>query len=460
MRKLIACALLFTLCVSGFAACAKEEQGESNATTAPTATAAPTKEPEPAVSDLTAARNYLNMMYKDATEATPADYTVVGAVKIGEVLFPIEWSVDSETVKIIPGDNKMVTIDVDETNPEEVVYHLIATLTDDKGNKESLAFTHRVPAALILDGGMSYADIVDAAYSLEAGLALEGTFRLFGTITKIDTPYSADYKNITVTITVDGKDEQPIQCYRLSGEGCEALALGDKITVEGTLKNYKGTIEFDKGCVLVGYGNQPDQTALLEAAYALEAGLSMQNTAVMKGVISTIDTAYSADYKNITVTIIVEGHEDKPVQCYRLSGEGCESLAVGDTIAVAGTIKNYKGTIEFDKGCRYIPAKDYASARVAVMAYQLEESIALTENNTMTGVITNIDTAYSADYKNITVTIVAGGLTDYPIMCYRLSGDGADQLAVGDTITVTGILKNYKGTIEFDKGCTLDAVIK
>ena len=33
-------------------------------------------------------------------------------------------------------------------------------------------------------------------------------------------------------------------------------------------------------------------------------------------------------------------------------------------------------------------------------------------------------------------------------------------LTEGDTITVTGLLKNYKGTVEFDKGCTLDAVVK
>ena len=31
-------------------------------------------------------------------------------------------------------------------------------------------------------------------------------------------------------------------------EGSEALAEGDVITVTGTIKNYKGTIEFDKGC--------------------------------------------------------------------------------------------------------------------------------------------------------------------------------------------------------------------
>ena len=32
------------------------------------------------------------------------------------------------------------------------------------------------------------------------------------------------------------------------------LKVGDKITVEGVFKNYKGTIEFDAGCTLVGMG--------------------------------------------------------------------------------------------------------------------------------------------------------------------------------------------------------------
>jgi hypothetical protein len=75
-------------------------------------------------------------------------------------------------------------------------------------------------------------------------------------------------------------------------------------------------------------------------------------------------------------------------------------------------------------------------------------------------VISKIDTAWSEDYQNITVTMVVGGDAERPIMCYRLKGEGAKELAVGDTITVTGIMKNYKGTIEFDAGCTLDAVIK
>ena len=46
------------------------------------------------------------------------------------------------------------------------------------------------------------------------------------------------------------------------------------------------------------------------------------------------------------------------------------------------------------------------------------------------------------------------------MMCYRLQGEGAKDLAIGDTITVTGTIKNYKGTIEFDAKCNLDAVVK
>lgn len=472
MKKLLACALIFVMCMGSLAACGNNDAADPTPTTAPTT--APTQAPvEDTVSDLVNAKNYLFTMYKDQTEATPVDYTVVGVVNIGGTLFPIEWTVDNDTVKIIPGDDKMVTIDVDDKNPEEVTYVLTATLKDDKGNTESCSFTHRVPAAIILDAGMSYADIVDAAYTLEDGLAMEGTFRLYGTVTKIDTPWSPDYKNITVTIAVAGKEDKTIQCYRLAGEGAENLAVGDAITVEGTLKNYKGTIEFDAGCTLVGYGEHKDYTALLDAAYTLEDGLAMNEPCTMSGVITKIDTAYSADYGNITVTIVVNGVEDKPIQCYRLQGEGCESLAVGDYITVTGTIKNYKGTIEFDAKCNLdnvvksnapveekpqVDPTGMSAAEILDAAYALEAGEAFGAPCTLTGVIASIDTPYDAGYGNITVTIVVDGNTDKPIMCYRLVGDGIADLAVGNTITVTGTIKNYNGTIEYDAKCTLDAV--
>ena len=409
--------------------------------------------------DLASARSYLRMMYKNSPETTMTDYDVVGVLNIGGTEYPVEWSADSETVKIIVNDNKTVTVDVDEKNPEEVFYVLTGTISNAAGETVSVSFNHKVPAAMILEG-LSYEEIVAAAYTLEDGLSMEEPQRLYGTVIRIPTPYSEKYGNITVDIQIGDLVDQPIQCYRLSGEGAADLKVGDAITVEGVIKNYKGTIEFDKGCVLVGYGEVVSQQAFLDAAYKLEAGAAMPNPTALEGEIIKIDTAWSEQYGNITVTIVCDGKTEQPIMCYRLKGEDAATLAVGDKIAVTGTIKNYKGTIEFDSGCQLIPYGTANDVRTLLSAYTLEEGLAMDGTFTLTGVIIGIPTAYSEQYGNITVDMVVAGLEDKPVQCYRLAGEGAAELAVGDTITVTGSIKNYKGTIEFDKGCSLDAVVK
>lgn len=415
---------------------------------------------ETADADLAAARSYLRMMYKNSPETTMVDYDVVGVLNIGGVEYPVTWTADSETVKfIVNEETKTVTVDVDEKNPEEVFYVLTGTITNAAGESVSVSFNHKVPAAMILEG-LSYEEIVAAAYTLEAGLAMEEPQRLFGTVVAIPTPYSEKYGNITVNIQIGDLADQLIQCYRLAGEGVADLKVGDAITVEGILKNYKGTIEFDAGCQLIGYGEIVSQAAFLDAAYKLEAGAAMPNPTALEGEIIKIDTAWSEQYGNITVTIVCDGKTEQPIMCYRLKGDGAATLAVGDKIGVYGTIKNYKGTIEFDSGCQLIPYGTAKDVRTLLSAYTLEDGLAMDGTFTLTGVIVNIPTAYSPDYKNITVDIVVAGIEDMPIQCYRLAGEGADTLAVGDTITVTGSIKNYKGTIEFDKGCSLDAVVK
>ncbi|MBQ2747891.1 MAG: hypothetical protein IJF28_05410, partial [Firmicutes bacterium] len=329
MKKLIACVLLLTLTLSAFIACENTEVEPENA--------------------LEQAKNYVYNTYKNASDVYIADYKVIGQVIVGEDNFAVAWTTDAaeENVKIIPGDDNMVTIDINEKNPEEVTYTLTATITDGEGNTETVTLTRRTPAAIIIEEGMSYAEIVEAAYKLEAGIAMEGTYRLYGEIIKIDTAWSDQYKNITVTIKIEGAEDKPILCYRLKGEGANALAVGDKITVEGVIKNYNGTIEFDAGCELLGVGVEvKDQSAIIEAAYKLEAGLAMTEPCTLTGVISQVDTAWSDQYKNITVTIVCDGDAEHPIMCYRLAGEGAETLAAGDTITVTGTIKNYNGTIE------------------------------------------------------------------------------------------------------------------
>ncbi|MBQ8395902.1 MAG: hypothetical protein IJX54_02770, partial [Oscillospiraceae bacterium] len=453
------CLLLLAMSVCVYAGC--------NETTPPNDTPDVV---EPAENGLDNAIAYVKTAYKKAAENTAKDYQRVGKVPVGDTVYTVVWTTDvsEDLVKIEVAEDGLVTVIVNEGAEADTPYVLTATITDENGNVATHSWNHILPAGLNVDG-LTYAQIVDMGYALADGEKNENTFRLFGKIVNIDTPWSADYKNITVTIAVAGKEDKPIMCYRLKGEGAKDLAVGDAITVEGTFKNYKGTIEYDAGCILVGYGEVKDQTALLDAAYALEDGLAFTDPCTLVGTIVKIDTAWSEDYQNITVTMDC-GDPERLIMCYRLKGEGAKELAVGDCITVTGIMKNYKGTIEFDAGCtldNVVKAKtDDAAEEVVVeapsdpweivdAAYALEDGATLPYTATLTCAIVSVDTEYSADYGNVTVTIAVAGKEDKPIMCYRLKGEGADTIAVGDVITVTGTLKNYKGTIEFDAGCTL-----
>ena len=344
MKKIIVWAMLLALAVSMLAGCANTKPVETSAPTTAPETQAPT-EPESGLADAVA---YVKTIYKNAAEITAKDYEVISVVPMGTESFEIAWTVDvaEDVVAVAAGENGMTIINVNENSAEEVAYVLTATLTDGK-ETQTLSWNHILPAAMNVDG-MTYAEIVAMAYALEDQQATEDPYRLFGTVTSIDTAWSDEYKNITVTIAVAGCEEQPIQCYRLAGEGAKDLKVGDAITVEGILKNYKGTYEFDAGCQLIGYGEFVDQKALLKAAFALGEGASLDYPAVLTGVVTEIPSAWSDEYGNITVNLDIDG---QIVQCYRLKGEGAKEIAVGDTITAAGIIKNYKGTIEFDAGC-------------------------------------------------------------------------------------------------------------
>ncbi len=108
----------------------------------------------------------------------------------------------------------------------------------------------------------SPADILEAAYALSNGEFLEGEHTLTGTITYIVDRYSEKYSNISVNMVVSGQEHRPIQCYRLTGNDCEHIAVGDVITVTGRIQNYKGTIEFAEDCYLshVEWGTRPQPT--------------------------------------------------------------------------------------------------------------------------------------------------------------------------------------------------------
>lgn len=237
MKKLIALILALVMCLA-MAACGQEPAAE-----------------EPAAagnSDLASAKEYLATMYRDAPSTHVEDYQVVGRLMVGDIAYTVEWTADSETVKFTADDSGMVTVDIDEKNPEELKYVMTATIADAEGNTETVSFEQRVPAAVIITEDMSDEDIVKSAYTLENGLSIADpeTQTLTGKIVKIKDAYSEKYNNIGVIIQVGELEDMPVLCFRLSGEGIADLKEGDTITVTGVITNYEGTIEFDAGCTL------------------------------------------------------------------------------------------------------------------------------------------------------------------------------------------------------------------
>ena len=212
---------------------------------------------------------------------------------------------------------------------------------------------------------------------------MDGACTLEGVITKIDTAWADNYKNITVTIQVGDLKDMPIMCYRLQATDknnadenakVAGLAVGDKITVTGTIKNYNGIIEFDAGCTLdaltKGEGGSTQKPSTDEAkdldvpagataaqivdlAFKLESGKKLTSEVTLTGEIVSIKSApaestYTPGDWEAQLTIKVEGKE---ILCYWVKGTEAQmkDLKVGDTLTVKGTIKNYNGTIEFDK---------------------------------------------------------------------------------------------------------------
>ncbi len=342
MKRVIAWVLLLTMCLGLFAGC---RQNEENPTTSVNVVD---------TTDLESALEYIKTVYKKVSEKTPKDFTRIGNVPVNGVDYEVVWStdVDEEFVKIVKGSDGMVTIDVNEDVTEDVKYVLTATITDKAGNSVSHSWSHLLPAP-----SDDMVAIVEEAYALENGASMDYEVTLTGVITKIDTPWSDDYKNITVTIAVEGAEDKPIMCYRLKGDGAKDLKPGDTITVTGTIKNYNGTIEFDAGCTLdkVVAGEEikapEDPKQILKDAYALAQGGALPYKCTLTGVISKVDTKYSPQYKNVTVTMIVGGDTKQPVQCYRLAGTGADKIGKDDTITVTGWIVNYKGTVQFTQGC-------------------------------------------------------------------------------------------------------------
>lgn len=275
-------------------------------------------------------------------------------------------------------------------------------------------------------------------------------YELVGSVPSDGDPYTVEWSTDSDTITVTRLESGMVK-IDVNEDNPKQVDYVLTATIKDAAGN-ETSVSFNRFVPAAINLDIMTEAEIVGVAYTLENQDKLPGATALTGTIVAIPTPYSEQYGNITVNIQVGDLVDQIIQCYRLKGEGAADLKEGDEITVFGVIKNYKGTIEFDAGCTLIPAESAQSARVAGYAYTLEEGATMSRESTITGVISAIPSAYSAEYGNITVNIDVPGLEGYTVQCYRLTG--GEDLAEGDTITVTGTITNYKGTIEFGKACT------
>ena len=328
----------------------------------------------------------------------------------------------------------------------------------------------KLPVAGLNDAVITWASDNEAVISISGedatviSPAAETVVKLTATITIGEASDTKEF-NVTVTVTIPEFDvtvTQPEVGGTLEVKNGEAAFEGGKVQ-QGTKLTISATLAPNYEIVAIKVNGEA--LTAVEGVYSVTVTEAIEITVELKEIkfatvtfgevengtltvkAGTEDVATGASVKVGTVlTITATANSGYKVSAVKVNG----TAITGNTYTVLDTDTAVEITVE---------TVEYTQTDIVNDAYKLAADTTLGEF-TLTGVIVSVDTAYDSGYKNVTVTIVVEGLTDKPIKCFRLKGEGADVIAVNDTITVTGTIKNYGGTVEFDSGCTFtDRVI-
>lgn len=336
-----------------------------------------------------------------------------------------------------------------------------------------------------------------ATVEMASGLSSQKSFRV-----KVIKAEKEEVKYITVTealasklnavVTVKGVVSgfhYSIYQEQLSAQGCyltdetgtiyvygyilaQAVEKGDEVIIEATVAEYKTFKQLSTPTLVetVSKGNViPTTAAVKDKTIAqISADLSTNYTGaayVFEGV--QIKKIQGTDY----VSYAVEDKDGKAINLYS-SGNSSEFAAYdqylgkelkvlfainsqnsagtkwrGHILDVLEVVGDWNGSNNNQGGGNTsTDSKKATISEILNLASSLADKEKLDGKYETTGTVTNIDTAYNADYGNVSFTLSDG---TKEILCYRTYGDLASSVAVGDTITVVGEVQNYSGTIEF-----------
>ncbi len=103
-------------------------------------------------------------------------------------------------------------------------------------------------------------------------------------------------------------------------------------------------------------GTQNNPYTVAQARAAIDAGTGTQGV-YATGIVSSIETAWSTQYSNITFNFVDNSGDTDFLQAYRcVSGTDVDAstVAVGDVVVVYGNLTKYGSTYEFGSGCQLV----------------------------------------------------------------------------------------------------------
>ena len=321
----------------------------------------------------------------------------------------------------------------------------------------------KLPVAGLNDAVITWASDNEAVISINGedatviSPAAETVVKLTATITIGEASDTKEF-NVTVTVTIPEFDvtvTQPEVGGTLEVKNGEAAFEGGKVQ-QGTKLTISATLAPNYEIVAIKVNGEA--LTAVEGVYSVTVTEAIEITVELKeikfatvtfgevenGTLTvkdgTADVATGASVKVGTVlTITATANSGYKVSAVKVNG----TAITGNTYTVLDTDTAVAITVE---------TAVYTQEDIVNDAYKLAEGAELGEF-TLTGVIISAE-EYNTKYSSITVVIVVEGLTDKPIKCYGMKAENADSVAVNDTITVTGTIKNYNGTVEFDANCT------
>ena len=299
---------------------------------------------------------------------------------------------------------------------------------------------------------------------------------------------TSGYFTLIDTISETSDDWTTINAHRYYPAGDKAITLGDSSSMgygaDGSWTINNGTYDVVVNCntlkLIVTAQSEEEETTVdtltvAEAIAIIEAGSYTSDSVYVKGIVSQIDSVYYTYYGNANYYISDDGATDSQFYIYRglgLNGASftsADDLWVGDTLILYGVLTTYNSTPEM-AAKNYIVYQgrpestgddDEEEEETTVDTLTVAEAIAIIEAGSYTsdsvyvkGIVSQIDSVYYTYYGNANYYISDDGTTDSQFYIFRglgLNGasfTSADDLLVGDTLILYGVLTLYYSTPE------------